>query len=162
MPYHNQAQPQSPNSISHTIKVLLVDDQKTIRYQLQRMLSNQADLKVVGTASDGKRAIALTESLQPDVILIDIEMPEMNGIEAASKIQQRFPNCKILILSSHEKPEYVQKIISAGADGYVLKTTPIGDLVIAIQSVCRGYSYFGSQLLKKVGVAGYVMVKLTE
>ena len=156
MLHHNQAQPKSPNFINRTIRILLVDDQKTIRYQLQRMLSNRADLKVVGTASDGQRAIALTESLQPDVVLIDIEMPEMNGIEATSIIQQRFPNCKILILSSHQDSEYVQQIISVGADGYVLKTTPVEDLVTAIQSVYRGYSYFGSQLLRKVQLADEV------
>lgn len=117
---------------SSTLKILLADDQKLIQQKLQQMLSPKANLQVVGTAGDGERAIALVESLNPDVVLIDIEMPRMNGIEAAKIIDRRFPNCKILVLSSHENPEYVQQIISAGADGYILKNTPAEDLVTAI------------------------------
>ncbi len=136
-----------------TIKILLVDDQKFVQQKLQQMLSPEADLQIVGTASDGETAIAQVESLKPDVVLIDIEMPKMNGIEATKIISQRFPDCKILILSSYEHQEYVQKIISVGADGYILKTTPPEDLVTAIHSVGKGYSHFGSQLLKKVQLA---------
>ena len=153
---HNQVKPKSPGSPQRTTKILLADDQKFVRQKLQQMLSPKANLQVVGVVGDGQRAIALTESLRPDVVLIDIEMPKMNGIEAASTIKQQFPECKILVLSSHENPEYVQQIIAAGADGYVLKTTPAQDLVIAIQSVCRGYSYFGSQLLRKVQLANEI------
>jgi HlyD family secretion protein len=153
MVHSDQTKAKSQASTSRTLKILLADDQKFVLRKLQQMLSPKANLQVVGVAGDGQQAIALTESLRPDVVLIDIEMPKMNGIEAASAIKQRFPECKILVLSSHENPEYVQKIIVAGADGYILKTTPAEDLVIAIQSVCRGYSYFGSQLLKKVQLA---------
>jgi HlyD family secretion protein len=153
MVHSDQTKAKSQASTSRTLKILLADDQKFVLRKLQQMLSPKANLQVVGVAGDGQQAIALTESLRPDVVLIDIEMPKMNGIEAASAIKQRFPECKILVLSSHENPEYVQKIIVAGADGYILKTTPAEDLVIAIQSVCRGYSYFGPQLLKKVQLA---------
>ena len=156
MLHHKQAQPQSPSFINHTIEILLVDDQRFVQQRLKQMLSSQADLQIVGTAYDGQRAIAAVESLKPDVVLIDIEMARMNGIEAASIIKQRFPDCKILVSSSHENPEYVRQIISAGGDGYVSKTTPIEDLVTAIQSVYRGYSYFGSQLLKKAQLADEV------
>ena len=135
------------------LKILLVDDQKFVQLKLQEMLSAETDLQIVGVASDGETAIAQAESLQPDVVLIDIEMPKMNGIEATKIISQRFPECKILILSSHEQQEYVQKIIAAGADGYVLKSIQTEDLVLAICSVCRGYSHFGSQLLKKIQLA---------
>lgn len=153
MLHHKQAQPKSPGFMNRTIEILLVDDQRFVQQRLQQMLSSQADLQIVGTACDGQRAIALTESLRPDVVLIDIEMPRMNGIEAASIIKQRFPDCKILVSSSHENPKYVRQVISAGGDGYILKTTPTEDLATAIQSVYRGYSYFGSQLLKKVQLA---------
>ena len=137
-------------SPTNTLRILLVDDQKFVRYKLQEMLSSDENLQVVGTASDGEMAIALAESLKPDVISIDIEMPKMNGIEATKIISQRFPDCKILIFSSYEDREYVQKIIDAGADGYVLKSTPAEDLITAIYSVSKGYSHFGSQLIKKV------------
>ena len=150
---NNQTKLQSQVSVSPSIKILLVDDQRIIQHKLQQLLSSQANLQIVGTASDGEKAIALVESLKPDVISIDIEMPKMNGIKATSIIKQRFPDCKILVLSSYENQEYVQQIIAAGADGYVLKSTPIGDLITAIQSVYKGYSYFGTQLLKKVQFA---------
>ena len=141
---------------ANTLRILLVDDQKFVRHKLQQMLSIDANLQIVGTASDGEMAIAQVESLKPDVILIDIEMPKMNGIEATKIISQRFPDCKILIFSSYEHQEYVQKIIAAGADGYVLKSTPAEDLVTAVYSVCKGYSHFGSQLFKKIQLAGDV------
>ena len=139
-----------------TLRILVVDDQKFVQYKLQQMLSTEANFQIVGTASDGEMAIAQVEALKPDVILIDIEMPKMNGIEATKIISEHFPDCKILIFSSHEDREYVQKIIAAGADGYVLKSTPAEDLVTAIYSVCKGYSHFGSQLLKNIQFAGDV------
>ena len=147
--YHAHSQ----STATDTLRIVLVDDQKFVQHKLQQMLSTEASLQIVGIASDGEMAIAQVESFNPDVVLIDIEMPKMNGIEATKIISQRFPDCKILILSSHEHQEYVQKIIAAGADGYILKTTPPEDLVTAIRSVCRGYSHFGSQLLKKVQLA---------
>lgn len=149
----NLSQANSQLKLANTLRILLVDDQKFVRHKLQQMLSTDANLQIVGTASDGEMAIAEVESLKPDVILIDIEMPKMNGIEATKIISQRFPDCKIIIFSSYEHQEYVQKIIAAGADGYVLKSTPAEDLVTAIYSVCKGYSHFGSQLFKKIKLA---------
>ena len=87
---NNQTKLQSQVSVSPSIKILLVDDQRIIQYKLQQLLSSQANLQIVGTASDGEKAIALVESLKPDVISIDIEMPKMNGIKATSIIKQRF------------------------------------------------------------------------
>ncbi len=150
----NSPQANSPSKLAaNTLRILLVDDQKFVQYKLQEMLSIDANLEIVGTAGDGEKAIALVESLKPDVILIDIEMPKMNGIEATKIISQRSPDCKILIFSSYEHQEYVQKIIAAGADGYVLKSTPAEDLITAIHSVHKGYSHFGSQLIKKIQLA---------
>jgi HlyD family type I secretion membrane fusion protein len=149
----NQANSQSRQPTSNILKVILVDDQKFVQHKLQQMLSAEVDLKIVGVANDGETAIALVETLEPDVVLIDIEMPKMNGIEATKIIAERFPDCKILILSSYEHQEYVQNIIVAGADGYILKTSSAKDLVTAIHSVCNGYAHFGSQLFKKIQLA---------
>ncbi|NJK57995.1 MAG: response regulator [Pleurocapsa sp. SU_5_0] len=149
----NQANSQSIKPPTNILRVILVDDQKFVQHKLQQMLSSEVDLKIVGVANDGETAIALVETLEPDVVLIDIEMPKMNGIEATKIIAERFPNCKILILSSYEHQEYVQNIIVVGADGYILKTTSAKDLVTAIHSVCNGYAHFGSQLFKKIQLA---------
>lgn len=138
------------NSVARTLKILLVDDQKSIQLKLQEILSPQVDLQVVGTADNGEIAIAQIESLQPDVVLLDIEMPTMNGIQATKIISQRFPDCRILVLSSHKNQEYVQQAIAAGADGYILKNVPAGDLVMAIHSVSKGYSHFAPKLLPKM------------
>ncbi|MEL7420471.1 MAG: response regulator, partial [Cyanobacteria bacterium J06555_3] len=155
--YSNRANFQPKTFTKKVLKILLVDDQKFVRQKLQQMLLPEDNLQIVGVANDGEAAISQVELHQPDLVLIDIEMPKMNGIEASKIISERFPNCKILILSSHEDREYVQKIIAAGADGYVLKTISPEDLVMAIQSVCRGYSHFGSQLLKKIQLADDVI-----
>ncbi|MFM2313829.1 MAG: hypothetical protein RLZZ04_3105 [Cyanobacteriota bacterium] len=142
--------PNQNNSVARTLKLLLVDDQKSIQMKLQEMLSSEAELQIVGTADDGETAIAQIESLQPDVVLLDIEMPKMNGIQATEIVAQRFPNCRVLILSSHEDQEYVQQAIAAGADGYILKNAPAADLVMAIHSVSKGYSHFAPKLLPKM------------
>jgi HlyD family secretion protein len=142
--------PNQNNSVARTLKILLVDDQKSIQLKLQEILSSQVDLQVVGTADNGEIAIALIESLQPDVLLLDIEMPTMNGIQATEIVSQRFPDCKILVLSSHEDQTYVQQAIAAGADGYILKDAPAADLVMAIHSVSKGYSHFAPKLLPKM------------
>ena len=134
---------------SRTLKILLVDDQKFARQKYQQILSDNSYLQIVGTAGDGEEAIAQIELLQPDVVLIDIEMPKMNGIEATAIITRRFPDCKTLIVSSHESSEYLQKAISAGAKGYILKDASVEDLMVAIDSVGRGYSHFASELLQK-------------
>ncbi|MGL5836003.1 MAG: response regulator, partial [Waterburya sp.] len=142
--------PNQNNSVACTLKILLVDDQKSIRLKLQEVLSSETSLQIVGTANNGEKAIALIESLRPDVLLLDIEMPTMNGIQATEIVSQRFPDCRILVLSSHEDQAYVQQAIAAGADGYILKNAPAADLVMAIHSVSKGYSHFAPKLLPKM------------
>jgi DNA-binding NarL/FixJ family response regulator/multidrug resistance efflux pump len=122
------------------IRILLVDDQNIMRQGLQALLEPRPDLKVVGTAKDGKIAIEQVENLRPDVVLIDIEMPKMNGITATDRICRRFPQTKVLVLSSHENPKYVASALQAGAKGYLLKNTLTEDLEQAIWSVYRGHS----------------------
>ncbi|WP_052055355.1 response regulator [Myxosarcina sp. GI1] len=132
------------------IRILIVDDQNIIRQGLQVLLEPKPKLKVVGTASDGNSAIKQVEHLEPDVVLLDIEMPEMNGITATNKICRQFPQTKILVLSSHEDREYVVEALQAGAHGYLLKNTSAEELERAIWSVYQGHSQIESKLLKKV------------
>lgn len=145
--------PNQNNSVARTLKIMLVDDQKSIQLKLQEMLSSEVEFQIVGIADDGETAIAQIESLQPDVLLLDIEMPKMNGIQTAEIVSQRFPNCRVLVLSSHEDREYVQQAIAAGADGYILKNSDPSDLVVAIHSVSKGYSHFAPKLLPKMQLA---------
>jgi HlyD family secretion protein len=132
------------------IRILLVDDQNIVRQGIQALLEPIPKLKVVGTAEDGKSAIEQVNTLMPDVVLIDIEMPGMNGINATQKICQRFPKTKVLVLSSHENQQYVAEALQAGAEGYLLKNILAEDLEKTILSVYQGHLQIESKLLRKV------------
>ena len=132
------------------IEILLVDDQSFVRRFISKSLEPFSTLKIVGTADNGLEAIEQVELLQPDVILIDLEMPEMDGVAATEIISQRFPNCKILILSSHEDSECLQNALRAGAKGYLLKGSPTEELTNAIYGVYKGYTQLSPGLLEKV------------
>ena len=154
MMYPESIQTTKQSTNSRLVNILIVDDQKVVRARLQEILSDQQDLRVVGTVDDGDKAISAVESLNPDLVLMDVEMPKMNGIEVTQIICQRFPELKVLVLSTHQKEEYVRQIISAGADGYIIKNTSAIDLVSAIRAVSKGYSHFGPKILKKVQLVG--------
>ncbi len=132
------------------IRILIVDDQNIVREGIRAILESKPELKIVGTAQDGKSAIKQAEVLQPDVAIVDIEMPIMNGIIATQKICQQFPDIKVLILSSHENQRYILEALQAGADGYLLKSTLAENLEQAIWSVYRGHSQIESKLLRKL------------
>ncbi|NJO98927.1 MAG: response regulator transcription factor [Pleurocapsa sp. CRU_1_2] len=132
------------------IRILLVDDQNILRQGIQALLEPRPKLQVVGTAEDGNSAIEQVGTLMPDIVLMDIEMPVMNGIIATQKICQQFPKTKVLVLSSHEDRESVIQAIQVGAKGYLLKNTLAEDLEQAIWSVYRGRSQIESKLLKEV------------
>jgi HlyD family secretion protein len=132
------------------IRILLVDDQFIIRQGLQAILQSKPQLKVVGTANDGNSAIAQTQTLRPDVVLMDIEMPDMDGITTTHKICQQFPETKVLVLSSHENKTYVVQALKAGAEGYLLKDTLADGLEQAIWSVYRGHLQIESKLLREL------------
>ena len=136
----------------NTIRVLIVDDQKFIRRSLQVLLKSELDLEVVDLASDGSTALAKVETLQPDVVLIDLEMPEMDGIKATRIITQRF-DCQVLVLSSHDNKKCINRAMRAGAKGYLLKSTTNQELAGAIRSVYRGCSYLGPGLWNKISLA---------
>lgn len=125
------------------IRVLIADDQSIIREGLQILLASEAGIEVVGIADNGKSALEAIALLQPDVALIDIEMPHMDGLATAKVLCQRHPNVKILILSSHDDRSYLLDALQAGASGYLLKSTAATDVAKTIRSVHRGHLVFG-------------------
>ena len=135
------------------IKILLVDDQKTVRESLRAWLEPIANFTVVGTASDGHSAIEQVEILKPDVVLIDMEMPTLDGVETTAIICQKFLGVKVIVLSMHDDPEYVSRSLQAGATGYLLKNMPEKELIQAIEFVNRGYSQFAPGLANKIALA---------
>ncbi|MEM1242714.1 MAG: response regulator transcription factor [Cyanobacteria bacterium P01_H01_bin.26] len=122
------------------IKLLLADDQNIFREGLATLLSVEDDLEVVGQAENGKEAIFLAETLQPNVILMDVRMPVVDGVQATSEIYKRYPWIRILVLTTFDDDEYILKSLQAGALGYLLKRTPSQAIAAAIRSVAQGYS----------------------
>lgn len=132
------------------IRILLVDDQAIIREALKVLLEQQQDFEIVGTANNGQGAIDQVEALQPDVLLIDILMPGMDGITATQIIHEQFPDIKIIVLSGHDDETYLSNALRAGAKGYLLKNTAAEDLASTIRSVYRGHSQLGPGLVEKI------------
>lgn len=131
------------------IRVLLVDDQSLIRQGLKALLELEADLQIVGEADNGQAAIALVETLQPDVVLMDIRMPLVDGVAATREIEKRFTNTKVLVLTTFDDDEYVAQAMQYGAKGYLLKDTPSEELAAAIRAVHKGYTHLGPGLFEK-------------
>jgi hemolysin D len=121
------------------IRILVVDDQRMIREGLKVLLQSESDFEVVATAENGKAAIELLDSTKADVVLIDMEMPEMDGVTATRLIAERFPQIKVLVLSSYNNDEYVANARDAGAKGYLLKGTPAQEVKKTIRSIYSGY-----------------------
>jgi DNA-binding NarL/FixJ family response regulator/uncharacterized protein involved in exopolysaccharide biosynthesis len=132
------------------IKILLVDDQKTVRESLKAVLELTPDLKVVGTANGGEAAIVQVGRLHPDIVLIDMEMPGLDGIATTQVICQQFTGVRVVILSMHDEDNYVAQAVKAGAMGYLIKNTPAEELEEAIRSVYKGYAQIGPGLLSKI------------
>ena len=132
------------------IRLLLVDDQELVYQGLQTMLDLEPDLEVVGVAENGRVAIQQVEALQPDVVLMDIRMPIMDGREATRIICQRFPQTKVLVVSTFDEDDYISHSIQAGAKGYLLKDMPVEELAQSIRLVARGYSQMGPGLMEKM------------
>ena len=128
------------------IRTLLVDDENLIRQTLKMYLESAENIKIVGSAENGERAIALVEELAPDVVLLDIEMPEMDGLTVTKLLSDRFPQIKIIILSSYDDPKYLDRALSAGAKGYLLKSTSPEDLSQSIELINKGYLQFAPEL----------------
>jgi DNA-binding NarL/FixJ family response regulator len=136
------------------IRLFLVEDQAIVRNGLKIMLETIPDMQMIGEAENGKEAIAQLQKLQdseqfPDVVLMDVRMPEMDGVEATQHLCQTYPDLKILILTTFDDSEYVQKALQNGAKGYLLKDTPTAELAKAIRSIKQGYTQFGPGLIEK-------------
>ncbi len=132
------------------IRLLIVDDQTIFRQDLAKLLSLEADLEVVGQASNGQEALAIVPSLQPDVVLMDVRMPICDGVVATREIHQRYHWIRILVLTMFDDDEYIGQSLKAGALGYLLKDTPAVQIAIAIRSVYLGYSQLGPLIAQKV------------
>lgn len=132
------------------IRVLLVDDHSFIRRALKLSLGDESSLEIVGEAENGKSAITQVNLLKPDVVLMDVQMPHMDGVEATKIICDRCSDTKVLILTIDDTDEYVSQALKYGASGYILKNTPSEELSFAIQAVYRGYMYLDLTLGRKV------------
>ncbi|MBI2955419.1 MAG: response regulator transcription factor [Chloroflexi bacterium] len=132
------------------IRVLLVDDHSILREGLRSLLSTNGSIRVVGEARDGKEAVDRAHELQPDVVLMDIAMPRMDGLEATRLIKKADPSIKVLVLTQHENRPYVFRILKAGASGYVLKKAASTDLIAAIHQVHHGKSFLDPSVTEMV------------
>lgn len=132
------------------IKILIADDHAIVRDGLRQLLSGQKDMEVIGEAEDGKQALERVKSLHPDVILLDIAMPQLSGLEVISLIKESVPKTQIVVLSMHSKETYVQQVLTAGALGYVLKASPSTDILEAIRAAHRGEYFLSSKLRTEV------------
>lgn len=123
------------------IKVFLADDHTIVRQGLKLILAGQPDFEVIGEAANGRETVDLVQKLKPDVVLMDVAMPELNGIEATRRLVQANPRLRVLVLSMHKEGTYVREILKAGARGYILKDAIDTELLNAIRSVARGDGY---------------------
>jgi hemolysin D len=139
-----------PEKTAQVIRLLLVDDQKFVLELLQSYLKSEKDLEVVGIADSGQAALDLTASLHPDIVLVDIEMPDMDGLMLTQTMTQHFSKTRVMVLSSHDNEDYIRKALAAGAQGYLLKNTPAQELIHAIRFMYRGYLQLGPGLFNKL------------
>ncbi|NWF71392.1 MAG: response regulator transcription factor [Chloroflexi bacterium] len=137
------------------ITVLIADDHTIVRHGIASLLSSNEDFEVVAEAENGRDAVELAIQKRPDVVLMDIAMPILNGLEATRQIKKQLPQTKVLILSGHDKDDYILQVVHSGANGYLLKTTMAEDLFNALRSVNSGQAFF-SPSVSKVIVEGYL------
>ncbi len=137
------------------ISVIVADDHTIVRRGLISLLELCSEIRVVGEAADGRDAVERALALEPDIVLMDISMPVLNGLEATRQIKERAPGIKVLVLSAHDNEEYVLRVIRCGANGYLLKNTSAEDLYAAVKSVHTGHAFF-SPAVSKILVDDYL------
>jgi len=128
------------------IRILIADDHEVVAEGLRHVIEAQPDLEVVGLAPDGREAIRLARELHPDVVIMDLSMPELNGADAARAILEREPDCKVIVLSMYSEREYVRRALKAGAAGYVVKRSAAKEVVDAIRAVYSGQKYLSPRI----------------
>lgn len=129
------------------IRTLIVDDQHLIREGIKALLETATEIEIVGAVNDGEKALQIIETIQPDVVLLDIDLPGMDGLTVVNQISLKFPQVKVIMLSSHDTESYVSKAMESGAKGYLLKNVSTKELDWSIKLVHQGYSAFKSELL---------------
>jgi two-component system, NarL family, response regulator LiaR len=147
------------------IRIVIADDHAVVREGTRTLLEREEDMEVVGEASDGQEALKLLEELKPDVAILDISMPKLNGIEVTRQIKPRFPSIAILILTAYDNDEYVFALLEAGAAGYLLKDVHGQEIVDAVRSVHAGESVLHPSIARKViqrAIVGSAKVKDTK
>ncbi len=137
------------------LRVMLADDHAMIREGVKALINGQPDMEVVGEAGDGREAWHKVKSLQPDILILDITMPDLNGVQATERIKRDAPKVKVLILTAHEDKGFLQQVLQAGASGYMLKRAASAELIRAIRIVAAGGIYIDSEIASKI-VTNYV------
>lgn len=140
------------------ISVLLVDDHTVVRQGLRALLKAEADMEVVGEAENGRQAVTMARKCPPDVVLMDVAMPLLNGVEATRQIVRRMPAVKVLVLTSYGDDDCVDQLVQSGANGYLLKQTAANDLLRAIREVHRGNAFFSPPIAKRLSGQGREIV----
>lgn len=138
------------NEAKAPVRVLVVDDQRLMRDGLASLLGIQEGIEVVGDAANGEEAVAQAVALRPDVILMDVRMPVMDGVAATAQIRQKLPSCQVIMLTTFDDEEYIVKALAAGASGYLLKNIPVADLAQAIHLVQRGIYQLEPSIVNKL------------
>jgi DNA-binding NarL/FixJ family response regulator len=141
-----------------TITIFLADDHTIVRQGLAKLLEGEPDLRIVGEAENGREAVAKVEKLKPDIVLMDIAMPMLNGIEATRQIRSVCPQSKIIILSMHSHDRYISELFGLGASGYLLKSSTGTDIINAIHAALRGSTYLSPSISDKV-IEDYLSLK---
>jgi DNA-binding NarL/FixJ family response regulator len=132
------------------LRILLAEDHETVREGLRLIVNAQSDMEVVGEASDGRMALARAQELLPDIVVMDVSMPQLNGLKATEKLKQLCPQVKVLTLTRHTDYGYLQQLLRAGASGYVLKQSPPAELLHAIRAIAAGGKYLDPAVAGKL------------
>src|SRR5215210_2980460 len=140
----------SPEDVRGLTRLAIVDDHEIARESLQNMLSDEPDIEIVGEATNGRQALLLCSRLRPDLILMDVRMPVMDGLAATKEVKERYPETSVMMLTMHENPDYLLEALKAGAAGYVLKDAPQEEIIEAVRRVRNGESPLDSELAARL------------